>query len=768
MSIQSIIKNKTVGHLLILASGIWLTTTTASEANSSESPDDGDSNEVVIWGKSEESKKTNTSSPTSVLVPEDLISVNATTTEDLLAHEPGLIIRKRYIGDSNGTIGIRGSNMFQTTRSMVFADGVPLHYFLQTRYSGAPRWTLVSADEIAQIDVVYGPFSAEYSGNAMGGVVNIETAIPTERKVHLQTSFFRQDFEYLGYKESLNGSKQFLSYADSFDDFTLYFSYNHLKNDGHPQTFRFARLDATDEADGDETTVTGGLLDLDEYGDPALYFGNTGVSESDTNNYKIKLGYDFGQWSSLLNIAYEDRTNTTQAANNYLTDTNGDAIWSGDFIQDGHLFRVRESNFSESELDRRSLLIGFRLIGELNENWTLEGDFSNFEVLEDQTRSSNASRLSPQYTLDGRIREYDNTGWSTYQLKLKNDQFFGKEFLGFSAGVSREQYDLEINNYDSTNYLAGDKTALRNNGNSGGSTSLSAIYAQLDWDLNRHWNTVVGLRQEKWKSNDGFYGSQLHIDREESRFSPKFSLSYQSDSAWRMQYSLAKAFRFPIVEELFQNERRTTGTSLANANLEPEDGVHQNLMWQYNLDKGYLRANYFAETIEDVIVSQRTIVDNISVSTFIPIDKVETQGIELIYNQLGLLGDRLDLRYNMTYLDSEIVRNSANIDIEGKTPPRMPHWRANLMATFHLNSDWNIGTSLRYASNSFGDLDSADIASNVFGSQDKYFFVNLKANYQVNENTKISAGVDNVFDELAFVHHPWPQRTYFLDLSFTL
>ena len=60
--------------------------------------------------------------------------------------------------------------MFQTTRSMVFADGMPLLH-LQTRYRGAPRWSLVSPSEIDQVEVVYGPYSSEYSGNAMGWLI---------------------------------------------------------------------------------------------------------------------------------------------------------------------------------------------------------------------------------------------------------------------------------------------------------------------------------------------------------------------------------------------------------------------------------------------------------------------------------------------------------------------------------------------------------------------------------------------------------------------
>src|SRR5690625_3647790 len=121
-------------------------------------------------------------------------SINATTTEDLMKYEPNLELRPPFIGAAHDTMRMRGSNMFQTSRSMVFADGVPLHYLLQSRWSGAPRWTMVSASEIERVEVLYGPFSAEYSGNAMGGVVLIETGIPQQREFYAEGTFFNQDF----------------------------------------------------------------------------------------------------------------------------------------------------------------------------------------------------------------------------------------------------------------------------------------------------------------------------------------------------------------------------------------------------------------------------------------------------------------------------------------------------------------------------------------------------------------------------------------------
>ena len=61
--------------------------------------------------------------------------------------------------------------------------------------------------------------------------------------------------------------------------------------------------------------------------------------------------------------------------------------------------------------------------------------------------------------------------------------------------------------------------------------------------------------------------------------------------------------------------------------------------------------NLFTETVKDVIESQsETLVGpngNVSVRTFVPIDEVETSGIEVILNQNDLWIDRLDVRLNL-------------------------------------------------------------------------------------------------------------------------
>jgi iron complex outermembrane receptor protein len=721
--------------------------------------------EITVFGQGSPIDDTHYQSPSSVLTPTDLVSINAPTTEDLVKYEPSLVIRRRYIGDPNGTMGMRGSNMFQTTRSMVFADGIPLHYLLQTQWNGSPRWALVGADEIGKIEVVYGPFSAEYSGNAMGGVVNIETQIPTERRFHAEASAFRQGYDEGGFSRGLPGARGFFSYGDRFGGLSVYTAFSHLANDSQPMDYLFS---ARGTPVGTETPVTGSRASTDEYGNPVLYYGNTGSQASTTDQLKTKIGYQFDNWLALATVAYEERNIDRGAPQNYLRDAAGQPVWNGTVVDDGVAFSVSHGDFTVDDQNRRSLLLGGRLQGTLAGPWWLEASVSDFKILEDRTRASAANPADPVYTPAGTVTAYDNTGWQTASLKVQNGALMGNDALSLVTGYAYEHYSLGVASYGSANYLAGEETTATSA--SGGETGIEAVYAQLGWQMSKAWDLSVGGRYESWSSADGFYydyaraNLQDHIDRAERRFSPKLSIGYRAGKPWQLRYSVGRAYRFPIVEELFQNERRTTGTSIANANLMPENGLDQNLMLQRDFEHGYARVSLFREVVADVIFNQTAIVDNRTITTFLPVDEVTTDGVELVLNR-AVLADKLDLRFNTTYADATITRNSANPAIEGKVFPRMPKWRANLLATYHVSARWDIGGGVRYSSNSFGDLDNADVAHGVFGAMDGYTQVNVRSGFQVNDRTRLNIGVDNLTDQIAFVHHPWPGRTAFAEAS---
>lgn len=725
--------------------------------------------EVVVWGQ-QTNERAASSHPSSLLTQQDLVSINVATTEDVVKFEPSLVIRRRFIGDSNGTMGMRGSNMFQTSRSMVFADGVPLHYLLQSRWNGAPRWTMVSASEIAQVEVLYGPFSAEFSGNSMGGVVLIESAIPQQREFHFDSSYFSQNFDAYGFDETVNGHKEFFSYGDKFGDTSVYFSYNRLDSESQPQTFYFGG--ATSSAT--PTSVTGAIVDNDERSISRLWFGDTGVQDTLTENYKLKIGQDFGQWQALLNIAYEDRFNGSNSPNTYLHNSSGANIWSGNVIQNGTKINVPTARLGVSEQERDSLSLGLRLRGPVAEGVVFEANLNQFEVLRDQSRSSLANPNDPSYTQAGQVNDFGDTGWSSAEAKLFFDDT-GIEGVGLIVGARHDAYQLNMDVYDSANYQAASFSKYTSR--SGGETKLDALFAQMNWDINPQWDMGLGIRWESFSSDNGYYSDDIVAtpafdlvsvpSSSRREFSPKFSVAYQPTEQWRFAYAFGEAYRFPIVEELFSQYSAYNAISVANPELAPENGMHHNVMIERQIDGGVLRVNLFQETIKDVVESQsENLPGGLSVRTFIPIDETQTKGVEFIANLDDLLIDNLDVRFNMVYTDAEIVKNRPDPSIEGNFYPRMPKWRGNLLMTYHLTSQWDAGLNYQYASDSFGRNDNADRENGVYGAQDGFSRVGLKTTYNFISGVALGLGVDNITDEVAYVAHPWPGRTIYANLSY--
>lgn len=731
--------------------------------------------EVYVWGNSQATDDAGYVSPTSTLWPDDIQAINAVTTEDLVKYEPSLVIRRRFIGDSNGTLGVRGSNMFQTARSMVFADGVPLHYLLQSRWNGAPRWTMVSADEIAQIEVIYGPFSAEYSGNAMGGVVLIETVIPEGQQFNVDLSYFSQSFNAYGFDDSVDGSKAFISYGNKLGDWSYYFSVNHLDNTAQPQTFRDSSFTPTAAAD----SVSGAVQGNDARGRARLWYGDTGVVDTTTNNYKLKIGYELGNWQSLLNLAFEDResNNTGQS---YVTDNQGNLVWSGtELVQAGQLFNFNSGRINANTLERQSLSVGLRLRGQILENTRLEFNVSNFSILKDEDRASELHPDDPAFTGAGQVTEYDDSGWNTVEVKTVTSDLFisGLEVI---TGLRYEDYELNLDVSELPDFRGTEKGDLQSR--FGGQTRIGAAFLQANWRLTSQWDMAMGLRYETFKSRSGYYDEDSPLTSEldlvdipsdsQKTWSPKFSLGFRPGDDWMLRYSIARAHRFPIVEELFSQYEAYNTVALSNPELKPEDGLHHNVMIDKQFQGGYARINFFQESVDNAIESQTDTSTN--VRSFVPIDEVRVKGVELILNQSGVLIDELDLRFNVTWTDAEIVDNSTAegvnpVDsIEGNTYPRMPKWRSNLLATYYLTDSWNISANVQYASDSFGRNSNEDTEENVYGAQDAYTRFGFKTAYQVNPQWELSFGVDNITNEVDYVAHPWPGRTAFLNLSFGL
>ena len=722
-------------------------------------------------------KDTSVVSPTSSITAQQLEAISITTVEDALAHEPSLIVRKRFIGDPNGVIGMRGSNMFQTTRSMVFVDGMPLHYHLQTRYRGAPRWSLVSPGEIDNVEVIYGAFSAEYSGNAMGGVVNVNTRRPSSERITLETGYFAQEYQQQSTDDTFGGYRAYIAYENKVGDLGLFASYTRMDNEGQPQTQLFTK---SGSGTAGAVAASGFVEGINEASEQGMYFADSGPESSKTDLFKAKLFYDLDRIQLRGSIAYEERTRSEHQQNNFLRDSTGNAVFDRRVDINGEVydtFAFGRSRLQQRSQERNSLLLGAGISVELSNDWVSDAFYSYFNIIDDSEIRSGNHPLADSYASDNakyraRITEYDNTGWQIFDIKLATESWLGDDRQRLSIGAHYDDYELNyiVDDYNSilglrdTDEVDGDLATGR--ADSGGKARTAALFVQYGYAFSEQWDLSLGLRYEDWQAQDGFIGAAQTPERSKTGFSPKFSLAWEPNNQYEVRYSLAKALRFPVIEELYVNDSKGAGAAIiSDPSLKPEDGVFHNLSVSQLIDNGSVRINLFYEVIDDVIFNQRA---TNGTSTFLPVGEVTTSGSEFIWEQQGIFNTPMDVRFNLTYIDAEITENIFNPTFEGKQFPRSPKWRSNLMLSYKLATQWDIGASVRYASDSFGELDNSDSADNVFGAQDDYLFVGTKLNWQVSEALKLSAGIDNLFNEEAYVFHPWPGRTYQLQAKYQL
>ena len=755
-----------------------LTIATVGCVNSANAKTNSEIEEISVFADAF-FKDTTKVSPTSVITSEELELLNITTAEDALAHQPSLVIRKRFIGDPNGVIGVRGSNMFQTPRTMVFVDGMPIHYHLQTRFRGSPRWSLISPDEIASAEVIYGPFSSEYSGNAMGGVVNIKTRRPSESRITLELGSFSQSYNQLSTNEDYDGYRAHLAYEDKIGDLGYSISYTRLDNESQPQTQFFRRPDtrSSSTAFADESLIPTGR-DVD--GTPGIFFGDSGPEDAETDLIKAKFFYDLKGAELRGSVAYEERSRGESQRNNFLQDSNGNQIFDREVDINGVNFDT--SNFGTSVFqnraqERESLLIGLGASFELGRDWVGDAFYSYFDVLEDTEIRTGANPNDPNFISvnnrnRARITEYDDTGWDIFDLKFSTDNLAGRENQRLSLGVHYDSYELDfiVDNFNSitglrpSNELDGNRSTGRPD--SGGEARTVAAFAQYGIALSESWDLSLGLRYDDWEGKNGYVGGTNSADRSEDGFSTKASISYSPTPNRSYRYSVAEALRFPVIEEIFINNASVSGGSVADATLNPEDGVFHNFSIEQLFENGSVTLNLFHEDVDDVIFNQTSSLSGIT--TFLPIDTVKTDGAELIVAMQNLFGLPLDIAFNTTYTDAKITRNINNPELVGRDFPRIPEFRSNLRANYKISEQVSIGGSIRYASNTFGELDNSDTEDDTFGAHTRYTFVGLKANWDVSSNIKLSAGVDNLFDEEAYVFHPWPGRTLHLSLKYSI
>jgi iron complex outermembrane recepter protein len=709
-------------------------------------------------------------------------TVNATTSQQTLKYLPSFQVRERYIGDRNGPIATRTTGTLSSAQTLLYADGILLSNLLGNSFGFAPRWGMVSPEEIDSVSILYGPFSAQYAGNSLGGVISLNTRMPTKFEAHASVRGFAQNFELYGTDETYKGNHETFAVGNKINDFSFFASIDRLESESQPM--QFANSIALGTAAGTRTVVTGAYLDKDPSGNNRVIFGATGIDKSDQINAKIKLAYDI---TPTIEAAYTLGVwdlDSRLDVESYIKDVAGNDIYNGRVTLNGQNYDVggfnnpakAESLHVMQALDVKSNTKGFF-------DWQVT--LSDYDYLKDKNSASNVSATgstalgNPYTNRIGRVTDLDGTGWTALEARA----ILRPKEHTIEIGYHVDDYNLRSDTNNTADWSRGNKGALF--ASSRGQTQTQALYAQDKWQINPEWALTFGGRTEYWQASEGrnqtILGGLLRTanykDQSETKFSPKLSLSYEPEPAWGFRASLGQAFRFPTVSELFQQQVQGTTIVENNPNLKEEEVISGELTAERRFANGLVRASLFHESKFDALISQ-TVGSGSAIPfgngtcatttcAFIQnIDHVRTNGIELstIWEDVAIHG--LDILANATFTDAEILRNSINPASNGNKPIRIPKQQYKLAATYHQGNNLTYSLAARYSGRQYNTLDNSDNNPDTFGGASKYFFVDVKANYKFANRLTASVGVDNLNNYKGYVFHPYPQRTGYVQLKF--
>jgi iron complex outermembrane recepter protein len=223
-------------------------------------------NEVVITSTKTENLVKDVPQRIELVTAKQIEFMPANTIDDLLAYTTMVNISRPFgVISSKATVTMRGLSGKEQARTLVLMDGIPVN----KSDGGTVNWNLYDIDNVERIEVIKGPGSSLYGGNAMGGVINIISKKPVE-KFAGNIGFEGGTYNTFAGHLNLNG-KQTLVNKNNF-----YWGLNgqYLQSDGY---------------------ITQNEIDKTAY---------TVKSNSQIYGSVLKTGYDFGKNNIELNASY--------------------------------------------------------------------------------------------------------------------------------------------------------------------------------------------------------------------------------------------------------------------------------------------------------------------------------------------------------------------------------------------------------------------------------------------------------------------------------
>ncbi len=250
----------------------------------------------------------------------------------------------------------------------------------------------------------------------------------------------------------------------------------------------------------------------------------------------------------------------------------------------------------------------------------------------------------------------------------------------------------------------------------------------------------------------------LNGNHEYKRFNPAIGFNYNPSKDLGFYAGYAEGMRAPTPVELSCANPEQPCSLPTGFNSDPDLAMVVTKTWEGGVrgklskDVGWNVGVYNAATSNDI---QFIATTGAAIGYFQNVGETERKGLEF-----GLNGkfDKLFLAVNYGFVDatyqSDFVAGSAsnstaiasNIDVvKGDRIPGIARQTLKLRVTYDITPAWNVGSNVIFASGQYahGDENNQDVNGMIPG----YTVINLDTHYAINQNWKVFAKVNNVFDK---------------------
>jgi iron complex outermembrane receptor protein len=140
--------------------------------------------------------------------------------------------------------------------------------------------------------------------------------------------------------------------------------------------------------------------------------------------------------------------------------------------------------------------------------------------------------------------------------------------------------------------------------------------------------------------------------------------------------------------------------------------------------------------------------------------------VEIAGDWDDVLVDGLELSGSATFVDGRTLKDPVLPAAEGKRLPQLPRLRGDLVATYRPDGRLAFTLAARYSDRAYGTIDNSDPVSQTYQGFGNYLVLDTRVQYRLTQNWSAGLGIDNLNNDKYFLFHPFPQRTFVMEVHY--